>query len=608
MRILFFTLIISQFLILFKAFAEQYRDESDNSGRIKWEKIDGNTETGNEQIIWKSYNNDESYFEREKDIKVKSKKFKTEDIKFLDSDLDLENYKLITQIAPFFPLNNFMDYGDFRSSIEWKSSFDGGNGISSSGQQNNSLKLDYGISENTQFTFYFSEADNYTYNEIKGKKTEYAWQNYAFSIKRKLYNFEDKDIDFSLLSSIEFWRSSSGSSSTKSIFNEKDDSLGQERFNKLIGSFAIPVTKKVNKKLTLAIVPGISFLPEKMGDRTDRDNFYGNNFYIGAGFTLNLYQDLVLMASYTNPLGPGNNYFDSNLNFSRKAIYSFGITWNVNQKIALTGKITNSFGSTPATGMLTIPSDNLNLYSLNINYRPVANDTIISPLNKRDELIAVGGLTVNNALIPEEGTTQNSFNFDSNGNLFGFYGYSLSDIFQLEIINVGAFKNHNNSNQNLDLQNTYLNKNNFNLRLGGKLLILSPQKDDSFWMSLRTSVGRSQDTNEGYVYSELPTTFRLNNFIALNISPKYFFSGEDSFGALGLSGYFNISEKIIIIPEINSQLKSNQAFNYTVSLRYSFLPMKSIDLYYSNAAGLHDIGQNFNETNSKFGIKLNFLF
>ena len=42
----------------------------------------------------------------------------------------------------------------------------------------------------------------------------------------------------------------------------------------------------------------------------------------GSGFGLGIAKDLNLLYSYTTPLGPGNNYFDSNVKYSRKPIYS----------------------------------------------------------------------------------------------------------------------------------------------------------------------------------------------------------------------------------------------------------------------------------------------
>ena len=80
---------------------------------------------------------------------------------------------------------------------------------------------------------------------------------------------------------------------------------------------------------------------------------------------------------------------------------------------------------------------------------------------------------MNNALIPKAGTSQVNLNYDEGGTLFGFYGYSLSNIFQVELLNIGSFDRLNfGGDKNSKLYSTYLNDNNFNFRLGGKLLYL----------------------------------------------------------------------------------------------------------------------------------------
>ena len=206
-------------------------------------------------------------------------------------------------------------------------------------------------------------------------------------------------------------------------------------------------------------------------------------------------------------------------------------------------------------------------------------------------------------------SVQNKFNYDEGGNLFGSYVYSLSNIFQVELLNIGSFDGLNfGRDKNSNLYSTYLSDNNFNFRLGGKLLIFSPQKNDLYWMSLRSSVGRNNDTNQGYLFTELINTFRLNNWWAFNISPKYFFSGVESFGGIGFSSYINLSDNLMIIPEINTSIKNDSEINSTFALRYSFTPEKSLDLYYSNAAGVQDIWQILKNEEYRFGINLNFLY
>ena len=94
----------------------------------------------------------------------------------------------------------------------------------------------------------------------------------------------------------------------------------------------------------------------------------------------------------------------------------------------------------------------------------------------------------------------------------------------------------------------------------------------------------------------------------LNLSPKYFYSGIKSFGGLGVSTYINLSDNIQLIPEINSTFRDNSDFNSTITLRYAYLPNKSIDLYYSDAPGIQDIGQFLEDKKYRFGVKLNFLY
>ena len=605
MRLIFYLFVISQLLNFIGVFAEKVKEDSSKLNSINWEKLEENKSKPFKKIIWRSYNNDESYFGNKKQQSSIKKRTKSSNGERISEPLKKSD-STITKIEPFLPLNNFLDYGIFQTSVTWKSSFDGG--VSGgTGQQNPSFVFDYGISDSSLMTIYFSEADDDLYNLINGQKVNFNWQNYAFSFKKELLKEKVNGFGISIVPTIEYWRQASGSQNSKSIFNQKDNSDGRDRFDNLIGSLSLPISKKYNN-FTALITPGMTFLPEKLGPKGIGKNAYGNNFYIGTGLVFDAVEDLNLLFSYTTPLGPGDNYFDSDLIYNRKAIYSVVLGWDINPKIGVEGKITNSFGATPSTGLLTIPSDNLPLYSANIIYNPHGNDTYLTELDERDKSISNGGITVNNALIPKAGTSQVNFNYDEGGNLFGFYGYSLSNIFQVELINIGIFEGLNfGGEKNSNLYSTYLSDNNLNFRLGGKLLIFSPQKNDIYWASLRSSVGRNNETNQGYVFSEFINTFRINKWLALNFSPKYFFSGVESFGGIGISSYINLFDNLMLIPEINTSIKNNSDLNSTLALRYSFSLENSLDLYYSNAAGVQDIGQLLKIKDYRLGIKFNFL-
>ena len=605
MRLIFYIFFFSQIFNFLGVIAEKVNQDPHTLNRVDWEKVPKKKSIPLKKIIWKSYNNEEILFEK---VNVnEASKTKIDPLNKERINEPKKSAFFLTEIEPFLPLNNFLEYGNFQTSVKWKSSFQGGE-AGGTGQQNPSFAFDYGLSDNDLLTIYFSEADDNLYNIIEGQKVNYHWQNYAFSFKKELLNNNENSFAISIVPTIEYWRHSSGTKDSKSIYNQQDSLNGKDKFDNLIGSLSLPISKKLSENFTALFVPGITFLPEKLGSKGIGKNAYGNNFYIGSGFVFDVAEDLNLLFSYTTPFGPGNNHFDKDLNYTRKSIYSFGLGWDINPQIGIEGKITNSYGSTPSTGLLTIPSDNLPLYTANIIYRPYEKDTHLTLLNERDKSISNGGITVNNALIPKAGTSQFNFNYDEGGTFFGFYGYSLSNIFQVELLNIGSFDGLNfGGDKNSNLYSTYLSDNNFNFRLGGKLLIFSPQKNDLFWVSLRTSVGRNNETNQGYVFSELLNTFRVNNWLAFNISPKYFFSGVESFGGIGLSSYINLFDNLILIPEINTSIKNNSDLNSTLALRYSFSPEKSLDLYYSNAAGVQDIGQLLKIKDYRLGFRFNFL-
>ena len=603
MKSIFYLLIFFQIIPLISAYANKLLVDLGDDESIKWEKIH-DKKTKNNTIFWKSYNDDESYFSKEE---LNHNNFKYKNKFSIKENQYFTNEKVITNINSLIPLNNFLNEGGLQTIIEWKSSFDGG--VSQgTGQQNPSLVIDYGFSRDSILSFYLTGADDLLYNHINGSAIPYYWQSYALSYQSKLFESHSQKLIMSYVTTFEYWRIASGSKDTKSIFNQKDDSLGKEKFENFVGAFSLPITKELGNKFTFVFVPGITFLPEKLGSKGSINNSYGKNVYLGTGIVFNLLNNLKFLSSYTIPLGPGSNYFDESLNYSNKSIYSYGLNWDINQKIGIEGKFTNAYGSTPSTGLLTLPSDNKILYSANVIYNPYGEDTFLKPLSKRDKLISLGGLTVNNALIQDFGKSQGSLNFDNSGNIFFSYKYSLSNIFQLDFIDIGTFGDVSNpENKNIGLRKTYVDKKNLNFRLGGKLMFLSPQKNDFLWTSLRTSVGRNDNTNQGYIYSELINTIRLNEWIAINISPKYFFSGRKSFGVVGLSQYINLSDDFQIIPEMNTLLNKESEFNTTVSLRYLFKSSRSIDLYYSNATGIQDLGQNL-RGEDKFGIKLNFSY
>ena len=67
MRLIFYIFLFSQLLNFLSVFAEKAKKEFTEINKINWEKIEENSYKSTNEIIWKSYSNDENYLENKKD-------------------------------------------------------------------------------------------------------------------------------------------------------------------------------------------------------------------------------------------------------------------------------------------------------------------------------------------------------------------------------------------------------------------------------------------------------------------------------------------------------------------------------------------------------------
>ena len=630
MKYLFFNLGISIFLVFLnlELIAENIKTSTSDKNNHLENKVNKN------EILWYRIKNHENNkiksdnfkwrkFEINKDLKNKSNSIKwlpiTQEEIIKDWEIEnkssnsLKNLKVFItgyeqeplQINPYIQINNFPRSNFLYNSFAMKSSFNGGE-ARGTGNQNYSYRLDYGLNPKTFISAYISEADDpyfYPIKNIGDQPTKNYWRNYALNFNRKI---DLKDLDkykLSINSSIELWELST-------VY--KSNNLGISRYSttQLIGSISSPFTYKLRENANVTLSPRISFLPSKIGANQKGNNFYGNNFSLGIGTDLKVSKYLYFLSSYSFQFGPGHNTFNQNLEFSRNNIYSLGFKWNPSPKFDLRASITNSFGETPATGYLTIPSGNETLYKLNLKLNQNYPDNKQRTLNSREISLLHNGHTINNAILPSEGTNQIFIDIDNHGNYFGTYAYSFSNLLQIEVLNIGSYQKSNlfKEDEFKTLRNTFMGQNNFNNRFGTKLNFLSPMKGDSFWFSNRLTLGREQTKNQGYLFNEFLSTFEINPKLALNINPKLTWSGIKTITGIGIGLNYALVEKAQIIPEYNYIFSESNNSNGSLIIRYLPNEYRSIDLYLSNSEGSQDLGQMLNSKDLRIGIKLNYLF
>tara|TARA_Y100000991_G_scaffold137023_1_gene103324 strand:+ start:515 stop:2284 length:1770 start_codon:yes stop_codon:yes gene_type:complete len=567
-------------------------EKKNNVNSINWKILNKNYE--NEPIKWEIIN--EKFTSETDYIQEKSRKFSLRE----KINLSKPKKKVGLFSGPFIFSNSFLRKGYISHDLKQKSAFSGGD-AQGSGNQNYSYGINYGLSDEETISGIISEADDPLYNKILNKsKRKNSWRNYALVYNRKLLSTKN-DLNLSFNISLEYWN-------INSYFKKKDNNIVYGADHKILGSLAIPLSKKYNN-LNFTLSPRISFIPDEFGFSSKDKNFYGNNYSLSAGLELDIFDNTSIEATYTTLYGDSKNTFDNELNFSKNNIYSYGINWNPNSIVDFNLGVTNAFGLTPATSLLTLPSANIPLYQFHMTIRPDYRDTIKSSIIYEKKYLYQSGLTVNNALIPRRESSELWLSYDGAKSLYGFYGYSISNVFQIEFANLASIENIKISDNkaNNKLRDTFFTEGNFNNRFGGTLNLLSPDKGDLFWMSLRTTLGRDQKSDQGYLFSEILNTFQLSDRLTLNISPKYAWSGIQSTGGAGLSFIYAINEKISFSPEINFNFRNHKEINNSFVLKYLINENKSLDLYVSNALGIQDMSQLIRSKEHKIGIRLNLI-
>ena len=485
-----------------------------------------------------------------------------------------------------------------------------------SGNQNYGFRADYGLTPALMASAYYTYADDPLFAPIPSRPSQPAnlWTVYGGSLRARLAGSDKWQL--AAEGALELFTVGSGCGGTVScddagtpnIFNNS----GQAVFTRnWIGALSLPLSWQANRNLQLSFVPAVSFLPGSQGaDQGGAGDFYGTNISLGLGASYRLGNQVQLFGSAMLPLGPGNNAFDGDLVYSRVPILSAGANIAVNPRIGLEASITNGFGLSPATAILALPSaPSEPLLSARFAWNPGAPDSPSPRYTPRQASLALGGLFVNTALTPADGTTQLWLNGDSRGNLFAGAGYSVSNDFQFQLA-AGVFNGIEPRNF---FVNTYAGDGGLNLRFGGKAMVFRPSKKLPLWAAGRISLGRNEDesSKQGYLFFETMNTWEASPTLAFHLNPKLALNGDGTSWGVGLAANLQLGRRFQLIPEINlvaTDLGGDNGSNGSLALRWLASASTTLDVYVSNAAGLYDLGQLLGNDQVRVGARLAFSF
>ena len=557
--------------------------ESFSPKDIKWFPIDINDYPTHEKII--------NYSEKSK-IKLLNEK--------------LFDFKLLN-IGSAVPTPETLGEGDIRFNIGQVSPTSSGY-AKGTGNQNYLGEINYGFKDNFLLSIFYTDADDPLHKRIAKLDTqpENRWSSYGGIFKWKF--IEESKYKVSIEGSLENWMVQSGgcagykcSFNTSNIFNSETSMVEN---NNLVGSISIPIGLKYLTNYDFIISPKFSFLPESQSNQYGKGDFYGNNYGIGFGISYKALNRLKTYSSYYLPIGDSRNSFDDQLNFSKTSIYSLGANYSIDSRTNFQAFLSNGFGLSPATSVLSIPSSDELLYGFNIIYTPYNIDNYYIIKNEKSNFGKFyRGLSVsNNSLINSE-DSQLNFSYDVNGSWQSKYEKALSQRFIVDITS-GVLDKEIDTNSEFK---SYFAPGNTILRGGAKAILYD--NENVFTSSIRGSFGRVlAESKPGYFFGESINTYNFNEKISLNINPKLGVSGSGESSGLGTGLHWKVLNKITLISETNIPI-NNAENNITFGIRYSPLTSnKHIDLYSSNAFSFIDMGQLMKRDENILGLNAGILF
>ncbi|MDZ7957941.1 MAG: DUF5777 family beta-barrel protein [Aulosira sp. DedQUE10] len=475
------------------------------------------------------------------------------------------------------------------------------NSISGTGLQTYQLAINWGITDNFQIGFTGDIFDDYLKYPVRSQRTDFTTVSYGTKLKYQLINQNRWAVGvagtFQLLHI----------SANAGVFNNSPNK--QFFVVTPVGALQLPITYKASPNLQIHFTPGVVFFPEKVAG----GDFFGTFFNIGTGFSWQTSKRVNLFANIQTPLGPGGNTFIAkDRSITRKLLWTVGIDYAFNPKMSAEVYATNSYGTTPTTGLLSFIPDGDDLL-LGVRFKHVIDfgqgyaanfgNTPSIPLSYRERTLVFDGLTLSSANTLPSGKFQLRGGLGTHGSSSFALAYGLTDDSQLEL-SVDQFASSDRFSEQ-DISGP-------GVKIGGamKLKFFDQARGDLLTLSAKIA-GISETTLQssglnGTLYVELPIAYQLSSQTAISINPKGAFFGDTRRIGVGIGINQAIGDQLQLIGEFTPVLDGKRSV-WSTGLR--FLPISGfgLDIFASNATGQSGLGTlNAEPDGTNFGFSINW--
>ncbi|UXE61983.1 MAG: hypothetical protein KA717_03490 [Woronichinia naegeliana WA131] len=445
---------------------------------------------------------------------------------------------------------------------------------------------DWGLTDDLQIGWAYMLNDDPTYLPINGVNIDQQYQSMGPNIKYRFY--QDDNWSLGILGALEQFQIYSG----PGLYNNQESPTVS---NTLAGTIQVPISYDLSKEFQVTLTPSVNIFSNNLNGVP----FFGTIFNVGAGASWQIFDNLSVFANTTVPLGSGNNALNTSRQLFRKVLWSVGGTLAYNKEIAIELHLTNSFGGTPTTGILTLPTaSNEVLLGGSFIMVPSAKEKRTDiVLSDRNQKLSFDWFTLTTPYILPTDDYGLRLAGDSGGSIGGGIFYSFLQDFQVEAIvsSIGGFDTQSVLGE---AQGT-----NTQWRAGGKLVILNQLDGDPFSISGRLTFGRDFGNKQGYMMVEYPMMYEFNEQWAALFSPKAAINGGNTPVGLGFGINYQIIPELQMIGEVTPIITGERT---VWAAGFRIFPIKNIaiDLLGTNSTSQFDLGELIAEPGTRFSASI----
>ncbi len=474
---------------------------------------------------------------------------------------------------------NQLKAGESMANFSETQTISGGKGT---GNQTYYTYSDWGLTDDLQVGWAWMLNDDPTYNRVNGQFIDQQYQSMGPNIKYRFY--QDENWSLAILGALEHFQIYSG----PGLYNNQESPTLS---NTIAGSVQVPITYNLSEQLQATITPGVNIFSNNLNGVP----FFGTIFNVGAGLSWQVLPEFSVYANTVVPFGSGNNAVSPSREFFQKVLWAVGGTYAYNKAIAIELHLTNSFGGTPTTGILPLPTASNEIllggsFIMVPSAKEKREDIVLSD---RNQTLLFNWFTLTTPYI----LPTDDFGFriagDSAGSIGGGLFYSFLQDYQIEfaVDSIGGFDTSTviGTRSGTDTQ----------WRAGGKLVLLNQLDGDPFSISGRLTFGRDWGNKQGYMMVEFPMMYEINPQWAVLFSPKAAINGGNTPVGIGLGANYQLNSFTQLIAEV-TPLVTGERTVWSAGVRFFPIPNLSIDLLGTNSTSQFDLGTVVAEPGTRF--------